>query len=625
MCFRQLQRFTVAVAFSAPLYGQTSLDMYVARPDASFDFAVVDASVGNGYVIFDLAITSQMWRSPSQVANRNEWEHVMRIVVPDSIQHDTALLHIRGLNNDQRAAFVDTETAVTTGTIVVELTQVPNQPLEVANGQGSFDPLVEDALLARTFRHFLDGGDDEWPALLPMVKSAVRAMDATQQFMAEQDVVISDFVVTGASKRGWATWLTAATDDRVVAIVPRVTDVLNMDEQMAYQRRAYLGVTDNTCGGYACATADYVLEGVMDELDTQRGQELLQIVDPFEYRDRLEIPKYIINAVGDEFFLPDSTQFYYDELVGSKYLRYIPNANHSTQGLIAETAIRDFYGAVLADIELPEYSWDVESGGKTIRVQTESSPTRVNLWQASTAGARDFRLDGFGEEPQWETSPLVADENGDFVATVAEPTDLGATAFMVELEFDVNGREFFVTTEVSVVSAALLCDFNRDLVCDPNDLTSETLFAVDLSTGSSTQEFITAYDINEDMLVDHDDLKFWLAAAAEMNGFGSAYLLGDSNLDGRVDFEDFLALSVGFNGSDRSWVKGNFDGDPDVDFVDFLALAERFGSTLAPSELNYVPEASCRFMTLVLLWALSLFRTRQRDTTNIGDCDAQSH
>ena len=30
------------------------------------------------------------------------------------------------------------------------------------------------------------------------------------------------------------------------------------------------------------------------------------------------MPKFVLNAAGDQFFLPDSSQFYYDELKGPK-------------------------------------------------------------------------------------------------------------------------------------------------------------------------------------------------------------------------------------------------------------------------------------------------------------------
>ena len=34
-----------------------------------------------------------------------------------------------------------------------------------------------------------------------------------------------------------------------------------------------------------------------------------------KYRQRLSIPKYIINSSGDDFFTPDSSQFYFKKLI----------------------------------------------------------------------------------------------------------------------------------------------------------------------------------------------------------------------------------------------------------------------------------------------------------------------
>src|SRR5947208_2130625 len=87
-------------------------------------------------------------------------------------------------------------------------------------------------MTSQTWHKYLRTGDERWPARLPMTKSAVRAMDTVQAFCANHSggtVKIANFVVAGASKRGWTTWTTAAVDPRVVAIVPIVIDTLNLE------------------------------------------------------------------------------------------------------------------------------------------------------------------------------------------------------------------------------------------------------------------------------------------------------------------------------------------------------------------------------------------------------------
>ena len=65
-----------------------------------------------------------------------------------------------------------------------------------------------------------------------MVKSAVRAMDAVQAWARERGKgEVKQFVVSGASKRGWTTWLTGAVDNRVIAIAPMGIVMLNMATQ----------------------------------------------------------------------------------------------------------------------------------------------------------------------------------------------------------------------------------------------------------------------------------------------------------------------------------------------------------------------------------------------------------
>ncbi len=131
------------------------------------------------------------------------------------------------------------QVALATKSVVAELKMVPNQPL-VFHGDGV--PRKEDDLIAYTWDQFLKTGDERWPARLPMVKSVVRAMDTVEAlFNADDDEThrVSEFVVAGGSKRGWTTWMTAAVDKRVVAMMPIVIDVLNVDVSMRHHYSAY--------------------------------------------------------------------------------------------------------------------------------------------------------------------------------------------------------------------------------------------------------------------------------------------------------------------------------------------------------------------------------------------------
>jgi PhoPQ-activated pathogenicity-related protein len=412
---------------------RTALDRYVEAPDPHFSFRHVQSIPGQGYAAHLLDLTSQSWLQDDEV-DRNLWRHRLTIVQPEGARSDTALLLIGGGANDgSRPSRVDPllhMLAQTANSVVAELGMVPNQPLTFAGDR----PRHEDDLIAYTWDRFLRTGDERWPARLPMTKSAVRAMDAVTSFMNEQGVAVSRFVVAGASKRGWTTWTTAAVDERVVAIVPLVIDLLNVQSSFVHHYRAY--------GFWAPAIADYERMDIMRWMRTPEFGALMRIEDPYEYRERLTMPKYIVNSTGDEFFLPDSWQFYYDDLLGEKHLRYVPNTNHSLRGSDAVESVAAFYASVLRGEERPRYDWRVDSEGR-ILVRSETAPREVRLWQASNPEARDFRLDTLGAG--WTSSFLTPGEDGEYVGDVPSPSR-GWTAYFVEMNYD----GFMVTSGVWV-------------------------------------------------------------------------------------------------------------------------------------------------------------------------------
>src|SRR5262249_32546405 len=308
-----------------------------------------------------------------------------------------------------------------TNSVVAELKMVPNQPL-VLHGDGV--PRKEDDFIAYTWDQFLKTGDETWPARLPMVKSAVRAMDCVQELLAGAQgggVGIEKFVVPGGSKRGWPTGCTAAVDPRAAAAIPIVIDVVNVPACSRHHVAAY--------GFYAQAIGDYFRHRLTGKGEDPRTKLLYAIEDPYSYTDRLTMPKFVVNAAGDQYFPPDSSQFYFGDLEGEKSLRYVANADHSLRDSDARESIIAFYQLVLAGKPRPKYSWTFEKDG-SIRVKAADTPKAVTLWQATNPKARDFRLMTIGKA--YQSKPLTDEGGGIFVGKITPP-DAGWTAFFVEL------------------------------------------------------------------------------------------------------------------------------------------------------------------------------------------------
>jgi PhoPQ-activated pathogenicity-related protein len=425
----------------------TALDRYVSALDTNYNYHLVRSIPGKGQTTYLLEMTSQAWLTTNEV-DRPLWKHWLLLVKPDGVTNSKSLLFISGGANDGKeprgADPSMAQIAVATKTVVTELKMVPNQPLVFA---GETEGRSEDSLIAYTWDKFLRTGDPKWPARLPMTKAAVRAIDTVISFCAGTEgghLSIDGVVVAGGSKRGWTTWTTAAVDMRVIAIVPIVIDLLNIEPSMMHHYGAY--------GFWAPSIGDYTALRIMDWNGTPQYHALMHIEEPYEYRARYAMPKFLINASGDQFFLPDSSQFYFDDLPGTKYLRYVPNADHSLKGSDARESLYSFYNAIVNQQALPQFTWKLETDG-AIRVTTKDRPTEVKLWQATNPEARDFRLETFG--PKWTSTPLTDEGGGVFTARVPAPSK-GWTGFFAELTFPSGAQApYKFTTPVRVLPDTL--------------------------------------------------------------------------------------------------------------------------------------------------------------------------
>lgn len=405
----------------------TALDRYVAEYDPHYKYELLDTVQGQNYQTFVLQMTSQKWLTENEV-NLPLWEHYMVVTVPDELRSDVSFLYITGgsKNNDvpESAPDSDINRALITGTVVTTLYMVPNQPLVFKNDNDL--ERTEDSIIAYTWDKYFRTGDEKWPLRLPMTKSAVRAMDTVTDFMASETAgnsKVDKFVVAGGSKRGWTTWTTAVVDSRVVAIMPIVIDMLNVGDSFKHHFSVY--------GAYSPAVIDYVLAGNINWNGTEQWDALMDIVEPYEYRDRLTLPKFLLNSTGDEFFLPDSWRFYWDGLVGEKHLRYVPNSNHSMANTDIMDSVDAWYNSVVHNVPNPRYSWEVAEDG-TITFFSTDKPTEVLLWQASNPDSRNFMQAVIGRA--YTSSVLEEIEPGVYKAKVDAP-ESGFTAYYIEAQY----------------------------------------------------------------------------------------------------------------------------------------------------------------------------------------------
>ena len=374
-------------ALSCAIYAQTTAETalvdYINNGDNNYKWESIDQMQGEGVTAYRLELTSQKWQDIV-------WRHELVVIIPNVVEHDEALLHISG-------GSVDTETnkpnmhGWNDGTIKKQadiarrckavtaiLWQVPRQPL--------YGNKYEDDLLSYTLYRFMTSKDYSWPLLFPMVKSAVKAMDAIEEFVSEKkSTTVNKFVLNGYSKRGWTTWMTAGSGDkRVVAIAPAVIDILNMQSNVPYQRHMF--------GDYSASIGDYVNIGLTEQLITPEGWEVVRMVDPYSYRKNYNMPKMVLLGSNDPYWATDAVKNYIDDIPGKSWTAYSVNAGHGLNEEATSTLEAFFYQSING-MKYPKMDYKVAESADGITMQFKADKELlegVEIWEAVSEN-KDFR------------------------------------------------------------------------------------------------------------------------------------------------------------------------------------------------------------------------------------------
>lgn len=428
-----LPDFVKAASPAAP----APLADYVAKKDASYDWFKRSEGEYGGTKYVEIILTSQTWKEIV-------WKHQLFILKPEKCNAASkhALLFITGGGwRDElaqpgesklpRDAPLFAEMAKRLETPIAILLHVPQQPI--------FDGKREDQIIAYTFAQYLKTEDSTWPLLLPMVKSAVRGMDTTQAVAKKEwNLDIDTFTVSGASKRGWTTWLTGAVDKRATAIAPMVIDTLQMDKQMDLQKASF--------GDLSEEISEYKELSLDKFVNTPRGQNLLKIIDPYRYLAAYTQPKLIILGTNDPYWPLDALNLYYDDLPGEKYILYCPNNVHGLKDYPRILgSLSALHHRMIANKKLPQMKWNfAEADGKlTLQLTSDLKPSKVTAW-STAAATRDFR------KAVWTSAG--SDSAGEkFVCTLPIPVQGYAAMFAEAVFEDETDLPYFLSTNLRIV------------------------------------------------------------------------------------------------------------------------------------------------------------------------------
>lgn len=417
--------------------GQTTtlLDTYISTKDSSFKWnldSVTDVPlVGK---VHHLKLTSQTWQGIA-------WQHDLLLFEPaGTAGSETIMMLNTGGKPSGGGRALGIAIAGRLRAPLAVLFQIPNQPL-----YGK----TEDGLIAETFVRFLegDGKDGSLPLLFPMAKSVMRGMDVLEEYTAKAwPKPAKKYVLTGASKRGWTTWLTSAVDSRIVGLAPMVIDTVNMLVQFDHQVKSF-GVPSEQI-------KDYTERKLVPLPPGANAKKLWSSVDPYLYRERYKQPKFIVNGANDPYWTVDALNFYWNELPSRKHVLIVPNAGHNLDEKSdaapqkvdrALASLAAFGRATIKGTSLPDFQWTYTGKEKNVRLSMTGPAQRMELWTAE-APTRDFR------QAKWKSESLPLMESSPAAAQVElKSPEKGYKAFYGMGEFKDGPDTFWLSTQVKVL------------------------------------------------------------------------------------------------------------------------------------------------------------------------------
>ncbi|KAK2192164.1 hypothetical protein NP493_37g05007 [Ridgeia piscesae] len=249
--------------------------------------------------------------------------------------------------------------------------------------------------------------------------------------------------------------------DTVTDFTGRLTPALNITRFVIAGLSKHLQRHQQSLGGWSFAMYNYYVENITRYLDHPRFELIMDLIDPYSSIRKYTVPTMIVDGTGDQFFLPDASHIFFNELPGPKYFQMMPDHDHSLEPMKdVMNAMIGFTIRVITGYGFPKVSWkliETATGGKIELNSTGETPQHVRTWFAHTDShlRRDFRAN-FGLKAtesyvDWSKDSVSDQGGGIYVAEFETPTS-GWLGFLVEAVYKGPlGNRLTLTSEVYII------------------------------------------------------------------------------------------------------------------------------------------------------------------------------
>ena len=158
-----------------------------------------------------------------------------------------------------------------------------------------------------------------------------------------------------------------------------------------------------------------------------------------------------MNGNNDPYWTTDALNLYWDDLKGDKWVLYVPNAGHDLKEpdgkrTRASNGLAAFTRHQMTGKPMPTVTWkhDDSEGKARLRVETSAAPSAARVWMAES-DTRDFR------KAKWEQPAMAV---GKTITFSTAPPEKGFKAFYVEMDYEIDGIKYNLSTQLRILEKA---------------------------------------------------------------------------------------------------------------------------------------------------------------------------